>query len=76
MIARSAHSDVDELNLSERRFVKILVINCGSSSLKVGVFEIGEKSTEIFKATYEKFEAGYCSYKITSDGKTTTGKRP
>ncbi len=76
MIARSAHSDVDELNLSERRFVKILVINCGSSSLKVGVFEIGEKSTEIFKATYEKFEAGYCSYKITSDGKTTTGKAP
>lgn len=76
MKARSAHSDVDELNFSERRFVKILVINCGSSSLKVGVFEIGEKSTEIFKATYEKFEAGYCSYKITSDGKTATGKAP
>jgi len=56
--------------------VKILVINCGSSSLKVGVFEIGKKSTEIFKASYEKFEAGSCFYKITSDGKTATGEAP
>lgn len=56
--------------------MKILVINCGSSSLKVGVFEIGATSTEIFKASYEKFEAGSCSYKITSDGRTATGEAP
>ncbi|OPH83282.1 acetate/propionate family kinase [Nitrobacter vulgaris] len=56
--------------------MKILVINCGSSSLKVGVFEIEEKSTEVFKASYEKFEAGSCSYEITSGGKTATGEAP
>lgn len=54
--------------------MKILVVNCGSSSLKVGVFEVGETATEVFKASYEKFEAGSCSYKITRDGKTETGE--
>lgn len=63
-------------NSFERRSVKILVLNCGSSSLKVGIFEIAGKATEIFKATYEKFEAGCCSYKITRDGATETGKAP
>ena len=56
--------------------MKILVVNCGSSSLKVGVFEIGEKATEIFKASYEKFEAGYCSYKISKDGTIEAGEAP
>ena len=56
--------------------VKILVINCGSSSLKLGVFEIGEKSTEIFKASYEKFEAGCCSIKSRRTAKRRQGKRP
>ncbi len=56
--------------------MKILVLNCGSSSLKVGVFEIAEKSTEIFKATYEKFEAGCCSYKITQGAAVETGQAP
>ena len=56
--------------------MKILVVNCGSSSLKVGVFEIGEQATEIFKASYEKFEAGCCSYKIVKDGTAETGEAP
>lgn len=56
--------------------MKILVLNCGSSSLKVGVFEIAEKATEIFKATYEKFEVGRCSYKITQDDAVETGQAP
>ncbi|MDB5525883.1 MAG: acetate kinase [Rhizobium sp.] len=56
--------------------MKILVLNCGSSSLKVGVFEIAEKATEIFKASYEQFEAEGCTYKITKDGKTETGEAP
>ncbi len=54
--------------------MKILVVNCGSSSLKVGVFEVGTTASEIFKASYEKFEAGSCSYKITTDGKLKTGE--
>lgn len=54
--------------------MKILVVNCGSSSLKVGVFEVGETATEVFKASYEEFEAGNCSYKITRGGKTETGE--
>jgi len=56
--------------------LKILVVNCGSSSLKVGVFECEEKATELFKATYEKFAAGACSYKIAKDGTTQTGQAP
>jgi acetate kinase len=56
--------------------VKILVVNCGSSSLKVGVFEIGETATEVFKATYEEFEAGCCSYKVAKDSTTETGVAP
>ncbi|MDE3765486.1 MULTISPECIES: acetate/propionate family kinase [Sinorhizobium] len=56
--------------------MKILVLNCGSSSLKVGVFEIAEKAAEIFKATYDKFAAGSCFYKITKDGAAETGKAP
>lgn len=56
--------------------MKILVLNCGISSLKVGVFEIAEKAVEIFKATYEKFEAGSCSYKIKKDGVAETGEAP
>jgi len=56
--------------------VKILVLNCGSSSLKVGVFQIAEKATVIFKATYEKFEAGTCSYKITSGDVAEAGHAP
>jgi len=56
--------------------VKILVVNCGSSSLKVAVFEVGEKATEIFKASYAKFESGCCFYKTTKDGKTETGEAP
>ncbi len=56
--------------------MKILVVNCGSSSLKVGVFESSKKTTEIFKAAYEKFAAGSCSYKITKDGTTQSGQAP
>lgn len=56
--------------------MKILVINCGSSSLKVGVFGVEEKATEIFKASYEKFEAGGCSYKITKDNTAERGEAP
>lgn len=56
--------------------MKILVLNCGSSSLKVGVFEVGNQASEIFKASYEKFEAGCCSYKIKKDGKIETGEVP
>lgn len=56
--------------------MKILVLNCGSSSLKVGVFEVGKQASEIFKASYEKFDAGCCSYKIKKDGKIETGEVP
>jgi acetate kinase len=52
------------------------VVNCGSSSLKVGVFEIAETATELFKASYEKFEAEGCSYKIAKDGTTEAGVAP
>lgn len=56
--------------------MKILVVNCGSSSLKVGVYEIGDKASEVFKATYERFEAGSCLYKITNGDTTESGEAP
>lgn len=56
--------------------MKILVVNCGSSSLKVGVFESAERTAELFKATYERFEGGSCSYKVTRDGTTQIGQSP
>lgn len=56
--------------------MNILVVNCGSSSLKVGVFAVRDKATELFKASYDRFEAGSCSYKITKDGTIERGKAP
>jgi len=56
--------------------LKILVINCGSSSLKVGVFDMDRQATETFKASYEKFENGRCSFKIVKDGKADSGEAP
>ncbi|MCB1368188.1 MAG: acetate/propionate family kinase [Rhodobacteraceae bacterium] len=56
--------------------MKILVVNCGSSSLKAGVFEIGDQSVELFKATYERFAAGSCFFKTTRNGAKQTGQAP
>lgn len=54
--------------------MKILVVNCGSSSLKIGVFECGDTATELLKATYDRFADGSCSYKISKDGTIQTGQ--
>jgi acetate kinase len=56
--------------------MRILVVNCGSSSLKVGVFEGSEKLEEIFKASYDRFEAGHCAAKVTAKGKTHSEEAP
>lgn len=56
--------------------MKILVVNCGSSSLKVGVFQSGERTLELFRASYDKFAAGSCFCKITKDGAKQSGHAP
>jgi acetate kinase len=56
--------------------VRILVVNCGSSSLKVGVFEADGDTVEIFKASFEQFDAGACSLKMVAKGNTAIGKAP
>ncbi len=56
--------------------MRILVVNCGSSSLKAGVFEGANELHEIFKASYDRFEGGRCAAKITANGKTETGEAP
>lgn len=56
--------------------MRILVVNCGSSSLKLGVFDIAAAATEIFKAGYEKFADGGCAYKIEAGGKKEGGQAP
>lgn len=57
--------------------MNILVINCGSSSLKTGVFDMADNAREVLKATFDKFADGQCNVKITSDGhEPRTGKAP
>lgn len=56
--------------------MRILVVNCGSSSLKLGVFDIADAAKEIFKASYEKFADGACNYKIEAGGKKDEGRAP
>jgi len=55
--------------------VKILVINCGSSSLKLGVFDVSDNSREVLKATFDKFANGECNVKISGD-KPVDGTAP
>jgi acetate kinase len=54
--------------------MRILVVNCGSSSLKVGVFEGEGQLSEVFKASYDRFEGGRCAAKVTANGKTEQGE--
>ena len=56
--------------------MRILVVNCGSSSLKVGVFEDAEQLREVFKASYDTFEGGRCAAKVTANGRTESGSAP
>jgi len=56
--------------------VKILVINCGSSSLKLGVFDVAGQSLELLKATFDRFDGRGCSWKIAAGGETTQGVAP
>jgi acetate kinase len=56
--------------------VQVLVVNCGSSSLKVSVFGVGPQALETFRASYDRFENGGCTYKITAAGHTETGQAP
>jgi len=54
--------------------MKILVVNCGSSSLKVGVFLVaGSQATEIFKASYDTLQGGTWAVKIGGDGTAVGG---
>ncbi|MEO3388070.1 acetate/propionate family kinase [Mesorhizobium sp. CAU 1741] len=57
--------------------MKILVLNCGSSSLKVGVFAVDAgQAVEVFKASFDTFDEGTCTSKITSGGKTLADRAP
>lgn len=48
--------------------MKILVVNCGSSSLKLGVFDTEANEREIFKASFDKFDGKNCKVRIAADG--------
>jgi len=52
----------------------VLVVNSGSSSLKVGVFEVEPNGAiETFSAHFEKFSGTDCAFKIVSGGKSEKG---
>lgn len=57
--------------------MKILVVNCGSSSLKLGVFDsLGQKVSETFKATYERFSDNHCFFRIACGDQVCSGEAP
>ncbi|MBX3578430.1 MAG: acetate/propionate family kinase [Rhizobiaceae bacterium] len=56
--------------------MKILVVNSGSSSLKVSVFDLAGQAVETFKATYERFENGACAYRLSAGGTRESGQAP
>ncbi len=57
--------------------MNILVVNCGSSSLKLGVFAMdGRQATERFRATYDRFADGQCAYRLWAGGSTESGTAP
>ena len=44
--------------------MQVLVLNAGSSSLKFGVFTVGDETHEVFKGAYERFRDGQCDYRF------------
>src|SRR5690606_9942959 len=45
----------------------VLVFNAGSSSLKFSIFSVGTETREVFKGSYERFQAGECAYRFRHD---------
>jgi acetate kinase len=45
--------------------MRILVFNAGSSSLKFGLFEIGDSEKELARGTFERFRDGVCTLQLT-----------
>ncbi|MGB6118586.1 MAG: acetate/propionate family kinase [Mesorhizobium sp.] len=56
--------------------MKILVVNCGSSSLKLGVFDMAGEAHEILKAGFDKFDGAACDVKISGQGPAETARGP
>ena len=56
--------------------MRILVVNCGSSSLKLGVFDTAGGEREVFKATYDRFDGKGCRYKIATAAGKEEGDAP
>jgi len=52
--------------------MKILVFNAGSSSLKIGVFDMARQDSRIFKAAFENFRSGEATFHFRSGGETGT----
>lgn len=44
--------------------MQILVFNAGSSSLKFGVFQVGDDAEEVFKGSFERFREGRCDFRF------------
>lgn len=50
--------------------MKILVFNAGSSSLKIGVFDMTRQDSRVFKAAFENFRNGEATFHFRSGGET------
>jgi acetate kinase len=44
--------------------LRVLVFNAGSSSLKFGIFDVAENTSEVFKGTFERFRDRRCEYRF------------
>lgn len=56
--------------------MRILVLNCGSSSLKLGVFDVDQQTRHLLKATFEAFRDGGCAFKVEAGGVRRSGQAP
>lgn len=55
--------------------MKILVFNAGSSSLKIGVFDMARQDSRVFKASFENFRNGSATLHFRCGGEAGTLKQ-
>lgn len=57
--------------------MRILVFNAGSSSLKLGVFDVsGEAATQVFKGGFDRFRDGQCDQSLQAGERQEKGTAP
>lgn len=56
--------------------MRVLVFNAGSSSLKFGLFQVGNPERQLFKGSVERFRDGSCDLRLEAGDRREAGRRP